>query len=224
MVIMNFALHYKPYGDHINKVTGHTLMNDLKAGITFLTNFTASKTNRIAIWRSALPQHFDTHDGHFSLRLNKLHDQHTCKPLPKTNGTHKQQVYNSVYAEAFAIMCNQQPTTTFGQRSCDHQFRHVCIVKPTADVEYQTPYNFYRANNCTDRLVTNKEAERYEVTGTIYHWSIFDLFDVEWWHVKDKDCKYHIIRYEINIMYWTHTNMRTFKLCRFSCMFYTDTI
>ena len=177
VVIMNFALHYKPYGNYLNQVTNHTLMDDMLAAITYLTNFTASKKNHIAVWRDALPQHFMTHDGHFSSGFNKLKTKHTCKALP--NAT--QQAYNPIYDDAFAQLC-QPPKQT-----CD-QFRYKCTVQPmNSNINYQTPYNFWRANNCTERIGGGDKD--LHVTGDIYRWDVFNLFDVAWWHSKDMDCK-----------------------------------
>ena len=178
VVIMNFALHYKPYGNYLNQVTNHTLMDDMLAAITYLTNFTSSKKNRIAVWRDALPQHFMTHDGHFSSRLNKLKTKHTCKAL--SNAT--QQAYNPIYDDAFTQLC-QPPKQT-----CD-QFRYKCTVQPiNPNVNYQTPYNFWRDNNCTERI-GGGDKDLHHVTGDIYRWKVFNLFDVAWWHSKDMDCK-----------------------------------
>ena len=65
VVVMNLGLYYMPDGEHIGKQTRHSLMDDLRAAITYLVNFTLVQKNRIAVWRSALPQHFNTADGHF---------------------------------------------------------------------------------------------------------------------------------------------------------------
>ena len=64
VIIMNLSLHYIASGDFPGR-TGHALYDDTQAAITYLTNFSAGTQNRIAIWRSSLPQHFDTHDGHY---------------------------------------------------------------------------------------------------------------------------------------------------------------
>mmetsp|Transcript_8792 Transcript_8792/g.19705 ORF Transcript_8792/g.19705 Transcript_8792/m.19705 type:complete len:395 (-) Transcript_8792:303-1487(-) len=185
VIVMNLGLHYNSDGDHMGKETRHPLMDDMLASITYLTNFTASKANRVAVWRSALPQNFATEDGHFK-RWNQLKKGHTCSAIDKGN-PFKQQVYNKVYDEAFSKLCQlgQQINVT-EEQTCD-EYRHICKVNPTAEVDYQTIYNFWRVNNCTERI----ESERSEsVTGTIFRWSIFNLFDVEWWHSKDMDCSH----------------------------------
>lgn len=50
VIVMNLGLHYKPHGNHTGKISRHNLMDDMKAAITYMANFTASKTNRIAVW------------------------------------------------------------------------------------------------------------------------------------------------------------------------------
>ena len=191
--IMNIGLHYKPDGNHTGRETRHTLMDDMLAAITYLTNWTASKDNRIALWRSALPQHFSTKDGHF-YGWKKLNG--SCTAIGEGND---QQAYNRVYDAAFSRLCQlEEPTEHSTKHSCNH-LRHSCSVSPAAGVNYQTIYKFWSDNNCTEHIsnellrlsnfssVANKEAS---VTGEIFCWDIFDLFDVTSWHSKDLDCSH----------------------------------
>ena len=178
IIVQNFGLHYRSNGNHSNTVTGQSLLNDMLAAITYLTNFTASAPRRIAVWRSALPQHFATNDGHYRGDWYNLETEHICSP--RKDAPLKEQEYNNEYDSAFSNLC---------QTDCH---RHRCTVNPVADVEHQTVYNFWRANNCAQRM----ESERLrlsnlhgQVTGTIYRWNIFNIFDVEWWHIDNLDCK-----------------------------------
>jgi len=187
IIVQNFGLHYSSDGNHTNKVTGHSLFDDMLAAITYLSNFTASARRRIAVWRSALPQHFATSDGHYHGAWLNLEKEHTCSPIDK-DATLKEQEYNNEYDAAFSKLCRADD-----QKSECSQYRHRCTVNPIADVEYQTIYNFWRANNCTHRI--DNECLRLsklhgQVTGTIYRWNIFNIFDVEWWHTDNMDCKF----------------------------------
>ncbi|KAL3760068.1 hypothetical protein ACHAWU_006616 [Discostella pseudostelligera] len=187
IIVQNFGLHYSSDGNHTNKVTGHSLFDDMLAAITYLSNFTASARRRIAVWRSALPQHFATSDGHYHGAWLNLEKEHTCSPIDK-DATLKEQEYNNEYDAAFSKLCRADD-----QKSECSQYRHRCTVNPIADVEYQTIYNFWRANNCTHRI--DNECLRLsklhgQVTGTIYRWNIFNIFDVEWWHTDNMDLPY----------------------------------
>ena len=109
IVIMNLGFHYSSEGDHIGRWNKHPLMDDVRAAITYLTNFTAARKNRISVWRSALPQHFDTYDGHFQ-GWDKLPKGQSCTAIKNSSSRNQlsrvQQVYNSVYDEVFALMCH----------------------------------------------------------------------------------------------------------------------
>ncbi|MCP4746578.1 MAG: hypothetical protein GY874_10640 [Desulfobacteraceae bacterium] len=194
VVVMNLGLHYYPDGNHTGKETRHTLMDDMLAAITYLSNFTASKDNRIAVWRSALPQHFPTNDGHF-YGWNKMRKD-SCAAINGGSSGH-QQVYNKIYDDAFSKLCRtERQIDEMTKQSCNHR-RHSCKVNPVAEVNYQTIYNFWRDNGCTEqierelsRLSNLNGIEERHVIGTIFRWSIFDLFDVTRWHSKDMDCSH----------------------------------
>ena len=209
IVIMNLGLHYWSSGQNIGIGNKNRLIDDVRAAITYLSNFTASKENRIAIWRSALPQHFDTRDGHFHPQQKHLLKNKSCTAIKYTvGGSGKMQVqqeYNKVYDEAFSIMCNsqqqQQLNITMLEHSCGH-LKHICTVNLTS-MDFLTVYRFWVINNCTDSLGMFKMAnndglptnplvdtQNSTVTGTILRWNIFDLFDVPMWHTDDLDCSH----------------------------------
>ena len=185
-IVMNLGLHYAPDGDHMGRETRHTLQNDMLSAITYMANFTASKENRVAVWRSALPQHFATKDGHFYGR-KKLPKDSSCTAINRTK--HRGwQVYNEVYDEAFSKLCQSDRRA---DEACAH-LRHICSVDPTADVGYQTIYSFWRANNCTEHMA--RERIRLQnstsVTGSILRWNVFDIFDEPQWHKSSGDCSH----------------------------------
>jgi len=201
--IMNLGLHYKPYGDHMGKETRNPLMEDMFAAITYLSNFTSSQKRRIAVWRSALPQHFDTHDGHFHGWGNLAKD-HTCSDIDKKGTNTTRQIYNQVYDEAFSKLCpssDQKVKDEITQQQACSSSMHVCSVKPAGEVDYQTIHKFWRDNNCTEhiererlRLInlgSEKEQKNVVVKGTIMRWNVFDIFDVRLWHTRNKDCSHY---------------------------------
>lgn len=137
----------------------------------------------------ALPQHFDTADGHFRNR-KQLRRDHTCTALDNKKAP-KQQKYNAVYDDVFAKLC--QPEEQSG-KECRH-LRRVCTVNPLKeDVSFQSVFKFWTANNCTEQI--EREQRRLSgplngsVTATIYSWNVFDVFDVPAWNNKDGDCSH----------------------------------
>ena len=128
IVVMNLGLHYLPTGNHTGKQTRRPLVDDLSATFTYLANFSSVTENRIAIWRSALPQHFDTTDGHF-YGWDNLPNNHTCINLKKSGKEAQSshwQVYNALYDRLFASMCDESRRYQLPQ-SCSH-LEHVCNV------------------------------------------------------------------------------------------------
>jgi hypothetical protein len=145
IVVMNLGLHYLPTGNHTGKQTRRPLMDDLHAAFTYLANFTSASQNRIAVWRSALPQHFDTEDGHF-YGWDDLPKDHTCVDLNNTNSTSEEgvvgkQVYNAVYDKLFGSMC---ATSTRLSKPCSH-LEHVCNVD-NMSTEYPTIFKVSSGN------------------------------------------------------------------------------
>ena len=128
IVVMNLGLHYLPSGNHTGKQTRRPLVDDLRATFTYLANYSSAAENRIAIWRSALPQHFDTIDGHFHGWEN-LPNNHSCVNLRKKDGdAHPSnwQIYNALYDKLFASMCDESRGYQLPQ-PCAH-LEHVCNV------------------------------------------------------------------------------------------------
>eukprot|EP01083_Nonionella_stella_P050615 134589_1 len=85
-------------------------LDDFRASITYLVDFISSKNNRIAIWRSTLPQHFDTFDGHYEKGNNKC----SLKQRPL-------QRYKNETNYAFSTFCNNTQS----------KYEHDCTVNVT---------------------------------------------------------------------------------------------
>jgi hypothetical protein len=147
VVVMNLGLYYMPDGEHIGKQTRHSLMDDLRAAITYLVNFTLVQKNRIAVWRSALPQHFNTADGHF-YGWDNLPANHSCialKRATREGAGFSKQVYNTIYDQVFTSMC-QQTRNSVREESCSY-FKHVCNVD-LMSLEYQAIFKVSNAWSC----------------------------------------------------------------------------
>lgn len=139
IVVMNLGLHYMPTGNYTGKQTRRPLMDDLHASFTYLANFSSSSENRISVWRSALPQHFDTYDGHFH-GWDNLPKDHTCvdmKTYTSDTGKLSSQIYNALYDEIFATTC--QESTEHGLPQSCSLLEHVCSVD-VKSTKYPTIY------------------------------------------------------------------------------------
>ena len=80
IIVANLGLHYSVRsGELTQSFTNATLGADLHAAISFLAGF-ASGGDKIAIWRSALPQHFNTPDGHHE-------EGKKCSLVPEETGS-----------------------------------------------------------------------------------------------------------------------------------------
>ncbi|KAL7516579.1 hypothetical protein ACHAWX_001578 [Stephanocyclus meneghinianus] len=181
VIIMNLALHYVASGDFPGR-TGHTLFDDTQAAITYLTNFSAGAQNRIAIWRSSLPQHFDTHNGHYPSDNNVA--QTPCVAIKEDyspKGKNRTQEYNRVHSSAFEKFCHTN------QSSCGNMM-YTCTVNTTS-MDFRTVYFYWVANNLTVELDRTKH-DKANVTGSILLWQLFDLFDVPVWHSSNGDCSH----------------------------------
>ena len=175
VIIMNQALHY-------HWINGRKeLYDDTTAAISYLINFTASSENRVAIWRSALPQHFDIPEGHYP--LDKIVQDKKCVAIKEEyilQENNSKQEYNKVHDQVFSELCSTENS------SCgDAKLR--CTVK-TNDQDIFSVYSYWIANNLTAEL---KHAQKVNptypnVTGTILRWELFDLFDVPMWHAQGK--------------------------------------
>ena len=195
IIIMNHGLHYFPL-DEGGKATKE-LFGDTTAAIMYLANFTAHSKNRVAIWRSNLPQHFGTPNGQF--RKGIAVDSEICVAGNKTT-----QDSTSIHDRAFSALCDRSTL-------CGH-LTHTCTVnanavdlfsayyyywvakKLTAELENSknvkridlfSVYRYWVANNLTSELEHAKNIDP-NVTGTILTWQLFDLFDVPMWHANGK--------------------------------------
>ena len=174
VIVMNLGLHYSSSDErHMGKESRHPLSEDMLAAITFLTNFSASRADRIGVWRSALPQHFDVARsfGHFP-GWRMLPKGHKCASLRnKTRGY--QQVYNQFYDGMFNQNCKAE---------CDGLVYNCTL--DTTSTEVQTIHKFLLDNG-----LQQPAAERV-VSGEILRWNTFDIFDVPSWHTKNNDCSH----------------------------------
>jgi len=143
-------------------------IDDFRAAITYLVDFVSSRKG-VAVWRSVLPQHFNSFDGHYQNGDNFTDcNQFTKRP---------NQNYNKAIDHAFDMYCNNT------QKTHANKYEVECTMNQTSE-EYRTVYNFFKTNNCTKR---RKEVEDDNPikTGAILRWNIADLFDVPQWHESD---------------------------------------
>mmetsp|Transcript_13429 Transcript_13429/g.29162 ORF Transcript_13429/g.29162 Transcript_13429/m.29162 type:complete len:292 (-) Transcript_13429:138-1013(-) len=186
IVIANLGLHYNRRTGALANAPpsrkGALLANDFRAAITYLTDFTSSGDNRIAIWRSALPQHFDNDDGHFG----KAGDQCSLLPRKPSGSDAVIQEYNKLYNNEFAKFCNVQQNQSTSD--CG-EYEHTCTVDRTS-MDYPTPYKYFIDSKCCEKRLNRLRKGNTSVTGTILRWNIADLFDVPLWHASKGDCSH----------------------------------
>ena len=198
IIIMNHGLHYFPL-DKGSKSTKE-LFGDTTAAIMYLTNFTAHSDNRVAIWRSNLPQHFGTPSGQFRHDDNFIvADSEKCVASKETT-----QDSTTIHNRAFSALCSRSTL-------CGH-LKYTCIVNSYAVDLFSAYYYYWIANNLTTELEQSKGITKLDlfsvyhywvvnnltselelaqqmdpnVTGTILTWQLFDLFDVPMWHSHGK--------------------------------------
>ena len=162
------------------KLLGSTLSSDFRAAITFLADF--ANAGRIAIWRSALPQHFSSSDGHYYHGRKSMTRGCLIQPR-KPNGQTTIQHYNKLYNEQFAQFCNANSNQS------NNAYEVECTVNRQS-LEYPTVYKYYTTEKCCDNRLERLKSGNGNVTGTILRWEIADLFDVPLWHVDDMDCSH----------------------------------
>ena len=157
---------------------------------------TSSLNKNVAIWRSALPQHFDTDDGHYVPGANM---NCTLRPSRRSNeNVDKIQNYNKAYNSLFDKFCNTSGSSSSNLRQsvspnwCG-RYEHICTVDRYS-TSTRTLYKHLVDNNCADWLRRyrgtsstngNEESSSSFVTGKILRWNIADLFDVPLWHFSD---------------------------------------
>jgi len=72
VTIFNIGLHCGAHDDmRSTHYGGIRFSDDINAAITHMTDF-ASSGDRIAVWRSVLPRHFNTVNGHWTIRIVHL--------------------------------------------------------------------------------------------------------------------------------------------------------
>ena len=179
IIVMNLGLHYSPRGKMYGK-SFQPLIGDMFAALTYLTNFTSSRDDRVAIWRSALPQHFDTSDGNYDEgELAKVKDK-KCVHVKDPNS---KQPYNKLYDEAFSRMCSRESRPEIDGLHLDcGSIRESCRVNVTS-LDYYTVYSYWLRNNLTEDVEAfHKRHNNATMTGEIFRWNIYDLFDVPTFH------------------------------------------
>lgn len=186
VVIANLGLHYQLSDGFLSNNNRHPplkLDTDLLGMITYLTDFASSGDNK-AIYRTALPQHFNTSDGHF----DSPGDSKTCSlqhRKPEGSNSTMFQNYNRIYNKAFATLCN---TKQHNSSDCG-PYMHTCTVNRT-NVEYPTVYKYYVDSQCCEKRLERYNKGNGTVTGTILRWNIADLFDEPQWHASTGDCSH----------------------------------
>jgi hypothetical protein len=188
IIIYTLGIHYDARGEMIAGHYGkNKFADDFQAAITTLADL--SNNGKIAIWRSILPQHFDSSDGHYPHSQTDAE----CKPLQNNdanidvvdNRTIKKviQNYNTAASQEFAKHC-------YLQHSC--QLQHTCKMNITA-TNCRTIYKHLVENNLTTKADIMKQLHKDKdgmVTGNILHWDIADLFNVAKWHSDNNDCSH----------------------------------
>jgi hypothetical protein len=170
ILIYTLGIHYQAHGDMIGIRYGQNkFVDDFQAAITSLADF--SKNNdKISIWRSILPQHFDSGDDHFPHHNNGAQ----CKAIPRNESegnvmSKSIQNFNEAADDGFAKYC---------ERSECHRF--TCKMNITA-TNCRTIYKHLVDNNLTLKAETMKELHRNQegvVTGEVSYWDVADLFNV----------------------------------------------
>mmetsp|Transcript_79864 Transcript_79864/g.222395 ORF Transcript_79864/g.222395 Transcript_79864/m.222395 type:complete len:545 (+) Transcript_79864:116-1750(+) len=182
VISYTLGLHYDAHGAMMGRYESN-YDDDFRAALTFLTSFGASRNDRVAVWRSVLPQHFNTSDGHFGPAKN-------CTPLKtKSNSPRPLQNYNRMAEKGFAKHC--EPPSRAGTTPCD-RLRRMCTMNATA-TDCRTLYHHLVRNNVTARAEEFRRTyaeTKGMVTGNVLRWEIADLFDVPSWHFRDSDCSH----------------------------------
>ena len=131
--------------------------------------------------RSALPQHFNTTDGHHVEGAASC----SARPLPPDRDGLIQN-YNREYERVFSRSCGADDDVP---DSAPCQGRHVVFCTlPARDTGIRSVYRFLSENNLTDRLGRYEGMD--EFSGRVHRWDIADLFNVPLWHIADTDCSH----------------------------------
>ena len=183
VITFNLALHY--WGAEKGR-NSHAYVDDVKAALDFLSNFTASKHGRVAIWRETLPQHFKTSAGLYS------GDQPTGCGFPIKDTVKGTQGYNQKTLTEFAKVC-ECTTAVPGRDNYEGDgsdgtlcLAYDCTMDHTAsNVSYQSVHSWEEQNQIAhSKSTTSNEPSR------VYWWPLFDVFDIPSWHTSDGDCSH----------------------------------
>ncbi|KAK3245042.1 hypothetical protein CYMTET_45371 [Cymbomonas tetramitiformis] len=179
VILMNLGLHYTAGGNFMGR-NNHPLYEDTLAAAHFLSNF-SEDPNRISVFYSTLPQHFEGKTGHY----NRSGSQ--CTALgPEVLA---EQGYNNVSRSAFRSVCRGEAATRDGRPLL---YRCTEFGNYTASTKYQSVPSWWEINNYTGRLQAQARqgSDWNEPGGYVYYLPVFDLFDVHKWHNGDKDCSH----------------------------------
>ena len=183
----NIALHYFGRTSAFEGRNHHAFVDDVRAAVDFLSNFSSSRSGRVAIWRETLPQHFRTETGAYAGTGKP--QLSGCAAIP--DGVHGTQGFNNETLMVFAEMCNCSRRVT-GRENLENGtlcLAHECTVDHTAtNVSYESVFVWEAQSNRTHH--GNHERSALTKSGRIYWWPLFDVFDVPSWHKNDVDCSH----------------------------------
>lgn len=179
IVIANLGAHYNETTGKLSNANSHLSKNylhtDFPALVGWLLDFASVHPRRRVVWRSALPQHFDTRDGHYRAESRRC----AARPGGRARGAPVQR-YNRAYDRLFDALCG--PADPAG---CP--YKRACAANRT-DGGLASLHRYYvRSGCCAGRRARLERAPR-RAEGTILRWEVADLFDVAAWHADDGDC------------------------------------
>lgn len=189
VLIYTLGIHYDSRGDMIGNHYGNNkFADDFQAAVTSLVDF--SSNGKIAVWRSILPQHFNSANGHHPHQ----DPNGECVPFAQSNLTNIEsddgitksiQNFNVAANKGFSRHCNFSP-----KHSC--HFQYSCTMNITA-TNCRTVYKHLIDNNITSKAEAMEKIHEDKggmVTGDILQWNIADLFNVPQWHSSNSDCSH----------------------------------
>lgn len=189
VVVTNLGLHYDETTGRMNNANRNQLRNtldtDVPALLGWMLDHSSRRPGNAAVWRSALPQHFDTRDGHYRAGSRK------CVPMPRSGlGGRAVQAYNRRYEGLFARMCNASTTPGDGPARPEcAPYEMTCTARRT-DPGTSSLHRYYVDSGCCTARRERLEGLPDEVTGRVLRWDVADLFDVPSWHVDNADCSH----------------------------------
>ena len=185
VVVSNLGLHYSESTGRMHNANrmqqGNTLGTDLPALLGWMLDHSSRRDGNAAVWRSALPQHFDTVDGHYKDDGKSKR----CKPIPREQYRGRAvQEYNRRYDRVFDRICNA--STAPGECA---PYEMTCTARRT-DPGLSSLHRYYVDSGCCRARRERLERLPDKVTGRVLRWDVADLFDVPSWHVDDADCSH----------------------------------